>query len=123
MESGAQRPFALIFLLGLLILTPQLCHLFTGQEPAAITSHPDTKLAAQLVQVGRHHPYLLFQPISVNNADAEQFVVIPGIGPALSQRIVAHRATYGPFHSLEELVGVPGIGPQKLASLKKYCRL
>jgi competence protein ComEA len=80
-------------------------------------------LEEQLVQVAKQRPHLLFQPIPINTADAKQFGVIPGIGPELSQRIIAYRTAHGPFRSLEELGLVNGIGPQKLASLKDYCRL
>jgi DNA uptake protein ComE-like DNA-binding protein len=31
---------------------------------------------------------------------------------------VAYRLEHGPFHSVDDLVGVPGIGPAKLAGLK-----
>lgn len=119
MESRSQKPFALIFLLGLLILAPQLFHLFSRQELAPVKSCKDE----QLVQVAKKHPYLLFQPIPINTADAKHFGVIPGIGPELSQRIIAYRTAHGPFRSLDELGKVKGIGPRKLVSLKEYCRL
>lgn len=76
-----------------------------------------------LVQVANNHPYLLFQAIPVNTAAPEQLIVIPGIGPELSRRIASYRHEHGPFQSLEELGRVSGIGPRKLASLKAYCRL
>lgn len=116
MENRTQKPFALIFLLGLLILAP---HLFRRQEPPPSPSYYDE----QLVQVAKQRPYLLFQQIPINTADAKQFGVIPGIGPELSQRIVAYRTEHGPFRTLDDLGQVNGIGPRKLVSLKEYCRL
>lgn len=118
MERQSQRHFALIFLLGLAIMSPQLFHLSRkGPPPAPLDDD------AQLVLVGQQHPHLIFQPIPINSAEAEEFAVIPGIGPELSRRIVAYRSEHGPFQSLEGLARVAGIGPKKMASLKTYCRL
>ncbi|MCD6128238.1 helix-hairpin-helix domain-containing protein [Candidatus Bipolaricaulota bacterium] len=45
-------------------------------------------------------------------------MALPGIGPALAQRIVAWREEHGPFASLDELLEVPGIGEELLATLR-----
>ncbi len=118
MESRSQKPFALILVLGLLILCPQLYHLSRRQEPPPATSQSNE----QLSQVAKQLPHLLFLSISINAADAKQLGVIPGIGPELSRRIVAYRSAHGPFRTLDELDRVRGIGPRKLASLKAYCQ-
>lgn len=49
--------------------------------------------------------------INLNTADATALQELPGIGPALSERIIGYRETNGPFGSLEELAAVSGIGP------------
>ena len=51
------------------------------------------------------------QQVDLNAATAEQLEVIPGIGPALSKRIVEYRQAKGPFVSPQELTAVSGIGP------------
>lgn len=56
--------------------------------------------------------------INLNTADAATLDELPGIGPALSQRIIDHRETNGAFGSLEELAGVSGIGPVILADVE-----
>jgi competence protein ComEA len=56
--------------------------------------------------------------VNVNQATAEQLTSLPGIGPVLAARIVAFRATHGPFGSMAELDQVSGIGPKLLASLE-----
>ncbi|MDZ5077910.1 ComEA family DNA-binding protein [Nesterenkonia sp. HG001] len=56
-------------------------------------------------------------PVNLNEADAGQLEQLPGIGPALAERIVDHRSDQGPFGSLEELAGVRGIGPAILEDI------
>jgi len=51
--------------------------------------------------------------VSLNHASAEEIEGLPGIGPALTARILAGR----PYRSLAELDRVKGIGPAKLRAL------
>lgn len=57
-------------------------------------------------------------PVHLNTAGVEQLQTLPGIGPVLAQRIVDWRATHGPFLSVDELLGVAGIGPTLLDGLR-----
>ena len=70
------------------------------------SSISDTPSAAQLVDI--------------NRADAAQLDTLPGIGPALSQRIIEYRQQNGRFETVEELVNVKGIGEKTLEKLKPY---
>ncbi len=56
--------------------------------------------------------------ISLNRADATQLQDLPGVGPVLAERIVAYRDANGPFHTVEDLLEVPGIGEAKLAAMR-----
>lgn len=56
--------------------------------------------------------------INLNTADAAALEELPGIGPALAERIVDHRESHGDFGSLEELAAVSGIGPAILADVE-----
>jgi competence protein ComEA len=56
--------------------------------------------------------------IRINDADAASLESLPGVGPVLAGTIVSHRSEYGPFLMVEDLLDVPGIGEQKLASLR-----
>lgn len=58
--------------------------------------------------------------ININIADAEALEDLPGIGPALAQKILDYRTEHGPFSTLEDLKEVSGIGEAKLAELKGF---
>ncbi len=60
------------------------------------------------------------QLININTSDKEQLTSLPGIGPALAERIVAYRQENGLFFSPEGITKVPGIGKLKYESLKDF---
>ncbi len=53
--------------------------------------------------------------IDLNTATGPQLETLPGIGPALAQRILDHRAANGPFETVRDLLGVPGVGEKTLS--------
>ncbi len=55
--------------------------------------------------------------VDVNQATAEQLERLPGVGPALADRIVALREKSGPFPGASALAAVRGIGPALLSRL------
>lgn len=59
-------------------------------------------------------------PLDLNRATAAELEELPGIGPALAARIVAHRSRRGPFRSVEDLLEVRGVGPRTLEALRPY---
>lgn len=59
------------------------------------------------------------QSVRINSASAGELQQLPGIGPALAQRIVETRNS-GCFTSVDDLMRVPGIGKAKLAKLRDY---
>ena len=61
--------------------------------------------------------------VDLNAASAEELDAVPGIGPALAERIVEYRRAHGPFTSVEELRKVPGVNKALASSLKKGLRV
>lgn len=57
--------------------------------------------------------------VRINSVGVSELQQLPGIGPALAQRIVETRNS-GRFTSVEDLLRVPGIGKAKLAKLRNY---
>ena len=55
--------------------------------------------------------------VNLNTAGAAALQRLPGIGPALAERIVAYREAHGPFARLSEITRVSGIGPRTLEGL------
>jgi competence protein ComEA len=58
--------------------------------------------------------------IDLNRAPRAELLQIPGVGPALADKIEHHRRERGGFRSVEELAEVPGIGPATLARLRPW---
>ncbi|MBE3573848.1 MAG: helix-hairpin-helix domain-containing protein [Firmicutes bacterium] len=56
--------------------------------------------------------------ININTAGLAELDMLPGIGQSLAQRILDYRKKHGPFRTPEDLLGVPGIGPKKLAKIR-----
>ncbi len=58
--------------------------------------------------------------IDLNHADHAELLQLPGVGENLAGRIEAYREKHGPFHTVEELRSVHGIGPVTLRRLSPY---
>ncbi|MFC5380055.1 helix-hairpin-helix domain-containing protein [Aquipuribacter nitratireducens] len=56
--------------------------------------------------------------LDLNAADVAALDALPGIGPVLAERVVAHREEVGPFGSVDELADVSGIGPSVLEQVR-----
>lgn len=61
--------------------------------------------------------------ININTASAAELESLPGIGPVLSERIVAHREENGPFTSLDQLADVEGISTGLIEQLRPLITL
>jgi competence protein ComEA len=56
--------------------------------------------------------------LDLNSATAQDLEALPGVGPALAQRIVDYRQKHGPFIKVDDLEKVSGIGPKKLEQIR-----
>jgi comEA protein len=61
-----------------------------------------------------------FRKIDLNTAGAEEFEILPGIGPKKAEAIVEYRKRNGCFRSLSQLIEVKGIGEKTLERITPY---
>ncbi|MBM4006528.1 MAG: helix-hairpin-helix domain-containing protein [Planctomycetes bacterium] len=60
--------------------------------------------------------------VELNQAQLRELQVLPGVGPALAERIVRDREVHGAFKGPEDLDRVPGIGPALLERIRPHVR-
>ncbi len=58
--------------------------------------------------------------LNINRANSKELEELPGLGPALVERIIIYRETQGFFTSEEEIKNVPGIGDKIYEKIKLY---
>ena len=56
--------------------------------------------------------------INLNTATMQQLQTLPGVGPALAQRIIAFRERNHGFKRIEELLAIPGISEKKWKAIR-----
>ena len=56
--------------------------------------------------------------VNINTASQAELDSLPGIGPALAQRIIYFRVENGNFNSIEDIQNVKGIGDSKYEDIK-----
>lgn len=109
-EKVTKSEWGLLILTGIfLCLMTLLLALPGGGEGADYTITPQ-KQAADVTP--EEDP-----PVNLNTAGPEELDTLPGIGPALAERIIQYREEHGPFTSVEQLDEVKGIGPSVLEKI------
>jgi len=87
--------------------------IFIGMETGGkAVLHVKTLSASQLM--------LLRLQLNINEMDVDDFIALPGIGPALAERIVVFRQKNGGFMLVSDLLSIEGIGEKKYKQLRKY---
>lgn len=61
--------------------------------------------------------------VNLNTASQSDLQQLPGIGPAIANRIVEYRARYGSFQRTSDLMNVKGIGPRTYEKLRSRITL
>lgn len=61
--------------------------------------------------------------LDLNRADAAELEQLPGVGPRLAAAIDAHRRDRGDFRSVDDLRGVPGVGPVMIDKLRPLVKV
>ena len=67
---------------------------------------------------GQRSQPIVVSTININTADLAALESLPGIGPALAQRILDYRQANGPFANPAEITEVSGIGPAKFEGIQ-----
>jgi len=57
--------------------------------------------------------------VSLNSASPTELDTLPGVGPVVAAKIIAHR----PYATVEDVLRVPGIGPKTLERLRPLVTL
>jgi competence protein ComEA len=87
-------------------------------KPTTIAGMPRALTAAGKPSDNASPEYLEKNPLNLNSANVAQLEALPGVGPAMAQKILDYRKQNGGFKSVDELDEVPGVGPKKMEALR-----
>lgn len=120
-----KKPKVHILVIITLVFAAFTCGLYIGRShtgtsisvsvrPAMQTLPPETIEAAPAPS---EETVSITFPIDINLATKEQFMMLPGIGDVLAQRILDYRQENGPFSRPEDLMKVRGIGKKRMEEI------
>lgn len=89
-----------------------------GSRVFVPTLQPTSPPGAPIVSPPARFSPSLGNLININTATQAELESLPGIGPALAQRVIAYREANGPFQSIEDIMKVSGIGPKTFEKIK-----
>jgi competence protein ComEA len=56
--------------------------------------------------------------VNINTASKQDLETLPGIGPAKAEAIIKYREENGPFHQVDDLTQVNGVGQKTIDSIR-----
>ena len=77
-------------------------------------SVPSSVLAAEASMAGDQ----AVSAVNINDASPEELQQLPGVGNAISQRIVDYRENVGDFQQPEDLMKVKGVGQKTMEHIR-----
>jgi len=100
-------------------------HLYDGQKIVIpfISENKEDEVNQNALanQEFRQHDYSINSSLlNLNAVTSNQLETLPGIGPALAERILAYRKNHGLFRHIEDIINVSGIGEKRFESIKEY---
>ena len=107
------RPVCLPVLSSLTVLWLSLlvCSCVKLSQRAVATDSAGSSISRNAETVARR--------LNINNASAQDLEALPGVGKVLAERILAHRAQYGPFRRVEHLMMVRGFSDNKFRAIRE----
>jgi competence protein ComEA len=91
------------------------------QGDAVTIASRDRQLTEIIVsRMSAREMIILGIPLQPDCMTADDWVALPGIGPALAKAIIADRQQNGDYHSIEAVQRVPGVGKATLRQLKQF---
>jgi competence protein ComEA len=111
-ESIAVLTLAVLFVLGLAVRHVQQQQVPPLAVDSLVAQPPSDSTAAPADA-----------PINLTSAPRGALEALPGIGPALSERILTYRSSQRSFQRVDELQRVRGIGPKTLEDLRPMVRV
>jgi comEA protein len=130
-QKKDRRLLVLLFFIVLLLLSEQSAKpakefkkitwsQLTSDELPVLLHRGSSPATRDCSQLSPQLAFLLGEKLAINRATSKELELLPGIGPALAQRIVDFRRQHGHFSSSSDLQNVTGIGPKVTQSLAHH---